>query len=147
MSSRSFARSGAVAALVDAGPLFANADADDDAHERSHAALMRTPGPLLVPDLVVAEVAYLVGTRLGGRAEVRFIGSLAAGDVIVEHVTAADLLRIAELVARYHDLPLGTVDAALVAIAERLRISTVITLDEHFRVVRPAHVDAFTIVP
>lgn len=108
---------------------------------------MHAPGPLLVPDLVVAEVAYLIGTRLGGRAEVRFIGALAAGELIVEHVSAADLLRIAELVAKYHDLPLGMADAAMVAMAERLRISTLITLDEHFRVVRPAHVDAFTVVP
>lgn len=63
-------------------------------------------------------------------------------------MTAADWLRIAELVAKYHDLPLGTVDACLVALAERLRIATVVTLDaRHFRVVRPAHVDAFTLVP
>ncbi len=101
-----------------------------------------------MPDLVVAEAAYLIAERLGPRAEVRFLGALAAGELIVEHVSAADRLRIAELVARYHDLPLGTVDAAIVAMAERLGISTLVTLDErHFRVVRPAHVEAFTLAP
>lgn len=100
-----------------------------------------------MPDLVVAEVAYLIGTRLGALAEVRFVGALAAGELIVEHVSAADLLRVAELVATYHDLPLGTADATMIAIAERLSISTLVTLDDHFRVVRPSHVGAFTIVP
>lgn len=90
----------------------------------------------------------MIATRLGPQAEVRFLGSLAAGELLVEHVTAADWLRIAELVAKYRDLRLGTVDASVVALAERLRISTVITLDErHFRVVRPAHVEAFTLIP
>lgn len=78
----------------------------------------------------------------------RFIGSLAGGELIVEHVAAADWLRVAELVGRYHDLPLGTVDASVVALAERLGIATLVTLDgRHFRVVRPAHVEAFTLVP
>lgn len=96
----------------------------------------------------MTEVAYLIGTRLGARAEVRFLGSLAAGELIVEHVAAPDWMRIAELVARYADLPLGTVDASIVAMAERLKVSTILTLDErHFRVVRPSHVEAFTLVP
>jgi len=104
--------------------------------------------PRLVPDLVVTEVVYLIGSRLGREAEVRFLGSIAAGQLLVEHVVASDWLRIAELVAKYRDLPLGTVDATIVAMAERLGISTVVTLDErHFRVVRPAHVEALTIVP
>ena len=101
-----------------------------------------------MPDLVVSETAYLIGTRLGPRAEVGFLWALAAGELIVTHVAAGDWLRIAELVARYRDLPLGTVDAAVVAIAERLGVTTVITLDEKdFRVVRPSHVEAFTLVP
>jgi hypothetical protein len=35
--------------------------------------------------------------------------------VLPEPVAAADWLPIAELVARYRDLPLGTVDASVVA--------------------------------
>ena len=90
----------------------------------------------------------MIASRIGSPEEVVFLGSLARGELIIEHVAASDLLRIAELVARYHDLPLGTVDASVVAIAERLGVSTIVTLDErHFRVVRPAHVDAFTLVP
>lgn len=65
--------------------------------------------------LVITEVAYLLSSRLGVDPEVRFLGDLAAGNLIPEPVAAADWLRIAELVARYGDLPLGTVDASVVA--------------------------------
>lgn len=98
--------------------------------------------------LVITEVAYLLGTRLGPEPEVRFLGDLAAGAFTVEPVAAADWLRIAELVARYRDLPLGAVDASVVATAERLGIREVATVDRrHFTVVRPDHVDAFTLMP
>jgi len=63
-------------------------------------------------------------------------------------VAAADWLRIAELVARYRDLPLGTVDASVVTAAERLGITEIATVDRrHFTVVRPDHVEAFTLLP
>jgi predicted nucleic acid-binding protein len=97
---------------------------------------------------VVTEVAYLLETRLGWSAEVRFLGDLASGNLITEPVIASDWIRIAELVAAYHDLPLGTVDASVVAAAERLGTTAVATLDRrHFSVVRPKHVAVFQIVP
>ena len=48
----------------------------------------------------------------------RFIGDLASGDLQVEPVAAGDWMRIAELVHTYRDLPLGTVDASVVAACE-----------------------------
>ena len=101
-----------------------------------------------MPTLVITEVAYLIGTRLGSAAEVRFLGDLASGAFVVEPVAAADWLRMAELVATYHDLPLGTVDASVIALSERLRLDTVATFDlRHFTVVRPHHVEALNLVP
>lgn len=97
---------------------------------------------------MITEVAYLVGTRPGAGTEVRFLGDLASGDFIVEPVTDGDWLRIAELVARYGDLPLGTVDGSIVAAAERLGITRVATFDRrHFAVVRPAHGPTLEILP
>jgi predicted nucleic acid-binding protein len=87
--------------------------------------------------LVITEVAYLVSSRLGTEAEIRFLGDLAAANLIAEPVAAADWLRIAELVARYRDLPLGTVDASVVAAAERRSMNAIATLDRrHFSVVQ-----------
>jgi len=65
--------------------------------------------------------------------EVRFLGDLAAGNLIVEPVAASDWMRIAELVARYCDLPLGTVASSVDAAAERLGIADIATVHRrHF---------------
>jgi len=123
-------------------------DADDAHHAACVDLLERHPGPLFVPVLVITEVTYLIGTRLGWEAEVRFVGDLASGALTVEPLHASDPLRIAELVARYHDLPLGTADASIVAAAERLGVAKVATVDRrHFTVVRPDHVEAFELLP
>lgn len=97
--------------------------------------------------LVITEVTYLIGSRLGADAEVRFLGDLAAGNLIPEPVAASDWLRIAELVSRYRDLPLGTADASVVTAAERLSVRQVATFDRrHFTVVQPPG-DAFELLP
>lgn len=106
------------------------------------------PGPLLVPELVITEVVYLLGTRLGAEPEIRFLGDFASGSLIALPVAAKDWLRIAELVGVYRDLPLGSVDASVVAAAERLDEHEIATLDRrHFTVVRPAHLEAFSLLP
>ena len=134
--------------LVDAGPLYAYVDADDAHHAPCLELLERHPGPLVVPVLVVSEVAYLLATRLGAESEIRFLGDLASGAFTTEMVHASDWLRVAELVARYSDLPLGTVDASIVAAAERLEAVEIATLDHrHFGVVRPRHAPSFTLLP
>lgn len=137
-----------MALLVDAGPLYAYIDGDDKHHEASSELLQTHPGPLLVPMLVVTEVAQLIAARLGAQDEVRFLGDLDSGAFIVDHVVAGDWLRIAELVWRYRDLRLGTVDASVIAASERLGVTTVATLDRrHFGVVVPAHAACLTLLP
>lgn len=106
------------------------------------------PGPLLVPVLCLAEVAYLIAPHAGLENEVRLLMAAAVGELSVERLHPADLERAAELVTQYRDLPLGTVDASVVAAAERLEVTTIATLDRrHFSVVRPAHTEAFELLP
>ncbi len=134
--------------LVDAGPLYAALDAGDRHHAACRELLETAPGPLLVPTLVVTEVAYLLASRLGAEAEARFLGDLAGGTLIAEPVRPDDWLRIAELVWKYRTMSLGTVDASIVAAAERLGTTTLATLDRrHFGVVRPKHASAWELVP
>ncbi len=77
----------------------------------------------------------------------RFLGDLAAGNLLSEPVVAGDWLRIAELVASYRDLPLGTADASVIAAAERLGIRDIATLDRrHFTVVR-SNLGELTLLP
>lgn len=123
-------------------------DEDDNHHLKCLDLLENHPGPLVVPVLVVTEVSYLLASRLGAEAEIRFLGDFAAGNLISEHVAGEDWLRIAELVGQYRDLGLGTVDSSIVAAAERLRLDQIATLDRrHFTVVRPTHVPAFDLLP
>lgn len=133
-------------AVVDTGPLYAAVDADDADHARCRAVLEDARYRLIIPALIVAEVTYLVGTRLGAGIESRFLRGLAAMDV--EGPSPDDWPRIADLVERYRDFPLGGADASLIALAERLNVETIVTLDErHFRAVRPWHRKTFRLVP
>jgi predicted nucleic acid-binding protein len=133
---------------VDAGPLYAYVDPDDNQHLQCLELLETHRGPLIVPQLVITEVVHFIGTRLNAQAEVGFITDLASGNYLIEPVLPTDWLRIAELVWRYRDLPLGTVDASVIVTAERLGILELATLDRrHFSVVRPSHVVAFDLLP
>lgn len=102
----------------------------------------------LVPATVVAEVGYLINREAGPAAESLFLRSLADGDFDLVDLTTADFARMAELVTQYADMPLGTTDASVVALAERLNIVEVATLDHrHFTVIRPMHVTALALLP
>jgi predicted nucleic acid-binding protein len=133
-------------AIVDAGPLYATADADDDHHEACRQVLSRGDLRLVVPALVVAEATYFVGRRLGSAAEAAFLAGL--GSLDIEGPAREDFQRIAELVEQYADFPLGGTDASVVALAERLGAHIVITLDRrHFGAIKPRHIDAFELLP
>jgi len=136
----------AAAAVVDSGPLYAALDADDPDHERSAAALEAPGVRLVIPALVVAEVSYFAATRLGAEVEARFLEELSRHEVVAPE--PEDWRRMAELVREYADFPLGGTDASVVALAERLRTDTVITLDRrHFGAVRPRHCRALRLLP
>lgn len=96
-----------------------------------------------MPSLVLAEAGYLVAKALGPSAEAALLRAAARGEFRLEPPTSADLKRMAELVEQYADLPLGTVDASVVATAERLGQAEIATLDRrHFTVVRSRHAEA-----
>ncbi len=133
-------------AVVDAGPLYAAADADDQDHLACRTALSRAELRLVVPALAVAEATYFVGSRLGATAESAFLRGI--GELDVEGPSREDFARIAELVEQYADFPLGGTDASVIALAERLGAPIVVTLDRrHFAAVVPRHREAFELVP
>jgi uncharacterized protein len=134
--------------LCDTGVLLAAGNVKDQAHHACVRLLRQAQGPLLVPSPVMGEVGYLLQSRVGPSAEVTFLKSFGGDGFRVAELADDDIQRMAELVETYLDLPLGIVDAAVVAIAERLRLPEVATIDHrHFSVVRPRHVPAFTLLP
>lgn len=134
--------------IVDTGPLVAVADADDPDHAACDELLDSDPGPLVTTALVIAEAGFLIDRQVGPHAEAALVADIAEGRIVVETPTAAHWQRTLELVRPYVDLPLGVTDASLISLAERHRAQRIATLDHrHFRVVRPHHVDAFTLLP
>jgi hypothetical protein len=104
--------------------------------------------PLVTPQTVVVEVAYFLGRMIGPHAEVAFARSISSGQLVVEPVVDSDWPRVAELVERYDDMPLGIVDASVVAVAERLGVRRIASLDHrHLGVVRPRHCERLELVP
>jgi predicted nucleic acid-binding protein len=104
--------------------------------------------PLSVPVTVLPEAAWLIGTRLGPRVEAAFVRGFADGAQEVEALADVDLRRAPDLMTAYADLPLGFVDASIIAVAERLGVTTILTTDRrHFGVVRPAHCERLRLVP
>jgi len=99
--------------------------------------------------LVVAEVSYLLKRAPNPpQPEIGFLRLLAAGRVEALSPDPADYERMAELVGQYADLDLGAADASIVAIAERMGISQIATVDRRdFSVVRPKHIPAFELLP
>lgn len=134
--------------VLDTGPLVAAANRADPDHRACARLLATDPGPLVVSPLVVGEASYLIGKYLGPRAEAALLGALATERYRIEALTRADLRRAAQLVGEYADLPLGATDAAIVVLSERLGATRIATLDRrHFTIVRPQHVEAFTLEP
>lgn len=134
--------------LADTGVIYGAVDRDDPRHADCAGVLEDHADELLVPVPVLVESAWLIESRLGPADEAAFLRAVNAGELDRVDLTAEDWTRVVELVEGYADLPLGLVDASLVAVAERLRINQIATLDHrHFRVIRPAHIDAFELLP
>jgi predicted nucleic acid-binding protein len=123
-------------------------DRDDAWHSRVRAWWARSRDDVLVPVVVLPEVAYLLGRRIGADAEVAFARAISDGEFVLEGLAAEDVERAAELMGIYIDTPLGFVDACVVAAAERLDIVNVLTVDrKHFSLVRPRHVPSLRLLP
>ena len=97
---------------------------------------------------MLTEVCYLLERQRGSGAEALFLRALATEELHLVAVTTADLSRMAELVTTYADLPLGAVDASVLAVAERLDDLDVATLDRrHFTILRPSRGRVLTLHP
>ena len=134
--------------IVDAGALYAQADADEPQHGPVVRVLRAERGPLVTSQVVAAEADYLILRRLGVDTELAFLDDLAAGTYVVDSLARADLAAARDVAARYRDLELGLADASLVVLAARWETRRILTLDERaFRAVTPLQGGAFTVLP
>jgi predicted nucleic acid-binding protein len=119
--------------VVDTGPLLAAANPRDRANELARKLLRAGRSHVLVPLPVLAEVDYMVRTRVGPRAARRLLAEIAGGVHTAVFMTPGLLRRAAEIDARHGDLGLGVVDSCVMAYAERHDLP-ILTFDfAHFR--------------
>jgi uncharacterized protein len=134
--------------IVDTSALLAFFDTDEPDHLAVSKVLAAATEPLVVSPYVVAELDYLVASRLGTAAEVAVLAELAAGAFDLPAFGADDLIGARSVVERYADQRIGVADASIVVLAARHRTRTIVTLDRrHFDVVRPLGGGRFTVLP
>ena len=133
---------------VDTGVLVSSVDSSEPRHDASASLLREHAGALAVPGPVVPETAWFIESRLGPAAESQFLRLIAGGELEVIDLTIADYQRCITLIDTYADMGLGLVDASVVVIAENLGVTAIATHNQRdFRVVKPIHIDAFTLLP
>jgi predicted nucleic acid-binding protein len=137
-----------VALILDTGPLYASLDRSDQDHAACRALIEDAFEPLLIPSPVLVEVDYWIHERLNPGALVALLADIEAGAYALVDLEAGDYARVRELCDRYADPDIGFVDAAVLAIVERLREPKLATLDRrHFALLRPRHVEALELLP
>ena len=121
-------------AVIDSGPLIALFDQDDAFHEPACDLLRNYAGTLHSTVAVLTEVIHLLDFSV--QAQLDFLGWVRDGGVQIQDIRTEDLSRICELTEKYADLPMDFADASLMRIAERERISKVISIDRDFYIYR-----------
>jgi uncharacterized protein len=136
-----------LALVVDTGVLYAMLDKDDRDHRPCADLLSAVRGNRIVPAPVLTEVEWLCGQ--GPRNSFSpILEQIDSGALVVEDLVHGDYRRVGVLLDTYADLSVGFVDAAVLAVVERLREPKLATLDHrHFSVMRPRHVEALELLP
>jgi uncharacterized protein len=134
--------------LLDTGFLYALLNRKEQNYERVLAVAQTIHEPVILPVPAITEVAYLLLRDVGSDAVADFIASLATTDFVLELPQIDDYSRASEVIRQYGDGHVDFVDAMIVAMAERLSITRILTLDvRHFAMFRPSHCEAFELLP
>ena len=134
--------------ILDTSGLLAALDEDQRFHAPAREALARYEGALLLSPFILAELDYLVSTRVGRNAEVALLGEVGRGTYRLEPFSEDDVAEAMGVIEDYADLGLGLADASNVVLANRHGTLDILTLDErHFRVLRGPRDRPFRLLP
>jgi predicted nucleic acid-binding protein len=134
--------------IADTSGLVAFFNRTEPAHEAVKRVVDRTGAPLVVSPYVIAELDYLIATRVGVDVELAVLRELAGGAYDLAAFDLSALAAAAELIARYRDQAIGVTDASIVVLADRYATREVLTLDHrHFAVLRPVSGGRFKLLP
>ena len=134
--------------ILDTSGLLAAIDGSQRQHAEAAAIIRASTDPLLLSPFVLAELDYLLATKVSQAAAIALLDQVSAGAYRLEPMAADDIARAAEIVVQYRDRRLGLADASLVVLAERHGTLDILTLDErHFRALSGPGRRPFRILP
>jgi uncharacterized protein len=134
--------------VADTSGLLALFNRAEPSHPAVRAVVEQASEPLVVSPYVVAELDYLVATRLGVEAELEVLAELAGGAYVLADISAGELEQARAVIDEYRDQAVGVADASLVVLAARYGTRSVLTLDRrHFEVLRRLDGGRFELLP
>lgn len=134
--------------LLDTSGLLAAMDASQARHREALAALRAASPPWVLSPFVLAELDYLLATRVSASAERALLAEVGRGVYRLESFGPDDVAAADRVLGRYADLGLGLADASIVVLAARYGVRDLLTLDErHFRAIRLSGGRPFRILP
>jgi predicted nucleic acid-binding protein len=134
--------------LLDTSGLLAAIDGSQRHHQAAARALRAAEPPLLLSPFVLAELDYLLATRVSPAAATTLLEQVADGVYRLEMMDAHDIEIALGILGRYSSLGLGLADASIIVLAQRHAVRDVLTLDErHFRAVRGPGDQPFRVLP
>jgi predicted nucleic acid-binding protein len=120
--------------IVDAGPIYAFLDRNEEHYDWVCAQFRQIRVPLLTCDAALSEVCYLLQRS---RCEIGGLREILRRKVILSGFgSTLGLDRALELMAAYRDVPMSLADACLVVMIEQNPGSVLFTLDRDFTIYR-----------
>ena len=134
--------------VLDTGGLYAALDANEVLHGRAVAALVAATAPRVLSPFVLAELDYLIASRVGHQAQMALVDEVTRGAYQLELFSSEDVGHAKRIMERYADLRIGLADASVVVLANRHRTLELLCTDErHFRVLRGTGGKPFRLLP
>ena len=134
--------------VLDTSGLLAAIDSSQRFHDAAREALGGTMGPLILSPFVLAELDYLLATRVGREAELALLQEVARETYRLAPFSIGDVAEARRIMVQYADLRISLADASNVVLTNRHGTLDVLTLDErHFRTLRGPGGRPFRVLP
>lgn len=120
--------------LIDAGPLIALFDKNDDYHKSMLKFLQKYEGRLVTSWAVITEVLHMLDFNV--HVQTDFLKWIERDAIEIPVLSKQHISRIIELSEKYSNIPMDFADATLIVISEIEKIVEIITIDSDFHIYR-----------
>ena len=134
--------------VLDTSGLLAAIDSSQRFHDAAKEVLGGAVDPLILSPFVLAELDYLLATRVGREAELALLEEVARETYRLASFSIGDVAEARRIIVQYADLRIDLADASNVVLANRHDTLDMLTLDErHFRTLSGLGGRPFRVLP